>query len=423
MVHWLAGMRSLMLLAVLTVAGSAGTATVRTAVDAAQGGTCALPLTHDHYAGFHIGVPAGWDLSTLNGTIAVTRDPSGTEAALVYPALLAGSQTPSAFLTATLRTVQQSTTAAGNTMSFQIIGGAGQSPQAVLSARVGQQHLQGAAGVRLLRDRTARAAYQAVFSAYWAPASRLAADRAALAGIGRCYAPEPGSLYQIHQDQVFTAAIPLGWSVTSEGQDAIDVTGDGGRAVASYLLTLTPAGAGVTTPRSLLRYVFGQVHIQIDRILSSTDLPSQQEANGSVQGQEYLEFLGRYQGKPVHGLVYALSDAGTAGASGVLRLGLASAGRWNADNSALIHVMGSIQHNFTQDIEQWAHLNRQWQEFDRTTQQFDNVLNGVDVVRDPSTGTLYEAPYDAYDPAGPDGPGYYRDAGAGILQKLQTVQP
>src|SRR5205823_9927500 len=55
---------------------------------AGAAGACTLPLVHDHYLGFHSGVPSGWTLSTFDGAIGVSRDPSGSEVALLYPALL-----------------------------------------------------------------------------------------------------------------------------------------------------------------------------------------------------------------------------------------------------------------------------------------------------------------------------------------------
>jgi hypothetical protein len=100
---------------------------------------------------------------------------------------------------------------------------------------------------------------------------------------------------------------------------------------------------------------------------------------------------------------------------------MATADQWNAVNSGLIRVMTSIQHSSQLDEEQWQHITQQWQQFDRNEQQFDDILRGVQEVRDPSTGTLYEAPYDTYNAGGPDGAGYYLDEG-GTQVLLQTVQ-
>ncbi len=215
-------------------------------------------------------------------------------------------------------------------------------------------------------------------------------------------------------------ALPQGWSVADEGQDTIDIVGDSKRALASYLLMMVSASTGATTPRTLLEYALSTMKIQIGTIISSNDTPSQQGADGSVQGSETMEFTGTFQGQAVHGLVYVYCVAGPSVVSGVMRLGMSAAGRWNAVNSGLIRVMTSIQHNFAQDQAQIDHLNQQQSQQQQQEQQFDNVINGVQDVQDTSTGTVYEAPYDAYMQNGPDGPGYYLNKG-GTLVRLQVV--
>jgi hypothetical protein len=119
-------------------------------------------------------------------------------------------------------------------------------------------------------------------------------------------------------------------------------------------------------------------------------------------------------GAAVHGIVYVLSIVGSVGTSAVIRLGMATADQWNAVNSGLILVMTSIRHSSQLDGEQWQHSTQQWQ-------QFDDVPRGVQEVQDPSTGTLYEAPYDTYNPSGPDGAGYYLNEG-GTRVRLQTAR-
>ena len=54
--------------------------------------------------------------------------------------------------------------------------------------------------------------------------------------------------------------------------------------------------------------------------------------------------------------------------------------------------------------------------------RLDQALNGTDLVQDPSTGIQYEAPYSAYDRAGPNGPGYYAGS-PGSLHKLNVITP
>jgi hypothetical protein len=387
---------------------------------AAAASACPLPLTHDRYDGFHIGVPTGWSLSSFNDTIAVTRDTSANEMAVVYPALMTNGLTPATLYASYSHTLEQSAAAAHNQLSFQLTSKAGQLPQAVISGRAGNLPVQGRATVSVLRYSTAIAGSELVFSAYWAPTARIAADQTTLAGIGRCYGPEAGTLYQVFQDQVFSFALPIGWKVSDEGQDNVDITGDGGQAGASYLLTLLPTSEAGTTPRSLLEAIFAHLKIQVTRFLYTTDSPQQTTATGGVSGEEVDEFVGRFGGKAIHGLVYVTSSAGGSVTSGVLRMGIAAADQWNAVNSGLIKVMTSIQHSLAPDEAQWQHLTQQWRQFSQTTQQFDDVLNGVQEVRDPTTGQLYAAPYDTYESAGPDGAGYYLQEG-GFQQRLQEV--
>ena len=105
-----------------------------------------------------------------------------------------------------------------------------------------------------------------------------------------------------------------------------------------------------------------------------------------------------------------------------MRLAMSTADQWNSQNSGLIKVVTSIRHSMGQDQQQWQDLMQQWHQFDQTTQGFDDALNGVQEVRDPTTGQLYAAPYDTYQAEGPQGAGYYIDKG-GILQLLQPVPP
>lgn len=183
--------------------------------------------------------------------------------------------------------------------------------------------------------------------------------------------------------------------MAAEGQDSLAIVGDSKRAMAGYLLMMVSASTGATTPRRLLTYAFGTMGIHIGTIIAAQDAPSQQGPDGSVQGQEIMEFSGTYQGQAVHGRASIYCNAGPSVVSGVLRLGMAATSRWNAVNSGVIHLMTSIQHNFTQDQAQIDRLNHQQQHQHQQQQHFDNVINGVQGVQDPSTGTVYEAPYDS----------------------------
>jgi hypothetical protein len=386
---------------------------------AAVASGCTLPLTQDPYDGFHIGVPSGWDLFTHNGTIVVSRDSTATEESTVTPVLMTTGLTPAAVFSSSLSALQKEIAASGGTMTDTVTSSPDQLPTATLSLQAGQVTMTGQARVVVLPEPTAHGAFVVALLASWAPAARFAADSATLAAIGACYGPRPGTLYRVMKDQVFTYAIPVGWTVASEGQDSLAIA-DGNDASATYTLTLLPPGSGVDSPQSLLSYVFGKSGIHISQVLGSLQLPSKQVSNRITEGQEYVEFTGTLtDGRAIHGLVYVLSETGGSTPSGVIRLGIATTSLWNSVNGALTHIVNSIQHSFTQDLQQWENLNRQQQAFNQQVQGFDYALNGVDLVHDPTTGANFEAPYDTYRATGPDGPGYYDQAN----NKLQIDTP
>ena len=380
---------------------------------------CTLPVTRDTYDGFHIGVPPGWNLFTHDSTIVVSRDATDTEESTVTPVLVTSGLTPNAVFSSALTSLEKEVAAAGGSMTHTVTSSGDQPPAASLSLQVGQVSMAGQASVVVLPEQTAHGASVASLLASWAPTATFSTDREVLAAIGACYGPQPGTLYQVMKDQVFTYAIPVGWTVQSEGQDTIEIA-DGNDASANYVLTLLPPGSGVNSAPSLLTYVFGQLGIHIDQVVSSQQSPNQPVSSGGVQGQEYVEFIGTLKdGRAVHGMVNVVADTGNGTASGVIRLGMATTALWNSVNGALSHIINSIQHNFAQDLQQWEHLNQQQQAFNQQVQGFDYALNGVDLVNDPATGATFEAPYDAYNASGPAGPGYYDQAG----NRLQVETP
>jgi hypothetical protein len=287
-----------------------------------------------------------------------------------------------------------------------------------LKLEAGGISMDGQASVEVLPETTAHGSLVVAALASWAPDSQFEADRSTLTEIGSCYGPSPATLFQIVQSPAFAYAIPLGWKTTQEGQDDI-VIADGTKASASYLLTLATPGSGVDSAASLLAWVFPQIGITITKTLGTTTIANQTTSTGATQSQEYVEFLGENGGQAVHGFVYVECVSGSDGiASGVLRTGLSTTALWNAVNGALLQMMGAIQHNFTQDLQEFAQLSQEWQDFDQQVQGFDDALNGVDIVTNPATGETFEAPYSSYDENGPDGPGYY--AGG---QKLSVETP
>jgi len=394
-------------LAGVAAAGPAGATTSHTAatLTSSNSPACSLPLTHDSYQGFHVGVPPGWDLSTLDGTVSVAKNTSGTEASLIYPAALTSGLTPSSFFASYMRYQQKLVAKSGASLTFKMQPDVGGLPRASVRVQSKRLNVVGEASVAVLPLHTQFSSKEAVFSVYWAPPARLAADGAMLAAIGQCYGPEPASLFQVFRDQSFTYILPPGWTTFDEGQDNIDLRGYANRADVSYLFFGLPAQ--YNTPSLALSHIFEVDKVTVTSVLSTISAPPQQTSSGAVQGVEYVEFLGRSAGLTIHGLVYILTDSGSSGTFGVMRLGAATTDLWNSVNGGLIEMMGSIQHSFVQDLQDIQRLNQQWQAESAQEANFDDIINGQQLVQDPSTGAYYEAPYASYEPNGPNGPGYY----------------
>lgn len=388
--------------------------------NAASASGCGDPVVHDRYDGFHVGVPAGWTLTIQDGFIVVYKNQSSPVEAVVEPALLTDAQSPTKFFSAALGVLKKAIRQAGNAMSFRVVSRGGVAT-ASITGRVGKNAVTGQASLSVTTQHTAHGSKLAVFSAYWAPPAQLAASRKALAGVGGCYGPEPGTLFRIIRDRAFAYPLPPGWT-PHESVDQLFID-DGVNASAAYLFSQSvPPSSGVTDVKSYLQFMFRLIGIKIDRVLSTSSAPDKQTVTGATEQFEQVEFLGSLQGKGIHGVVGAHSVSGRGITSGSIRLALSNRALWNSLNPTLLRIAAGIQPDFTQDDQELLRVQQQQQGFAQQVAGFDQALDATDIVTDPSTGQSYEAPYSAYNPAGPDGPGYYTGS-PGNLHKLKIVTP
>lgn len=405
-----------------SVAGAAVLPSSRVTGPAIAANSCHLPVTMDAYDGFKIGVPAGWDVSSLQGLIGVTANSTGSEGALLYPALLTNGVTTRSLFSSFMTYEQRTLSKQGEALTYSERGGT--EPTGSFQVRADGTVLAGRASVMVLPVRTAVATKLGVAVAYWAPEAQLSAAMPTLAEIGSCYQPQRAALFQLFRNVgAFTFAMPSGWRVSSLNQNYLQLSGFGAGAGVDYELW-GPFEQGVnatqpiTSAGSAINYMFNLYGIKITRVLASYVLPGQPQPTGGAQDSEYMEFVGTLNGKVTHGFVNMAASINGPSASGVIRLGLASPALWNSVNGGLLQMMGSIQHNFSGDLQQIAQINRQWQDFSGQVADFDDVLNSQQLVQDPSNGSLYEASYSSWDPNGPNGPGYYLPSG----QLLNSVQ-
>ncbi|MGO9660326.1 MAG: hypothetical protein ACLQVK_21785 [Acidimicrobiales bacterium] len=383
----------------------------------AEAAACSLPLVHDIYDGFHVGVPRGWDLSTLGGQVAVGPSPSSPEGVELYGALLTKGVTPAAAFSAFMRYEQGLVRKSGSVFNYQVQAGGRGLPAASVEAEVSGVQLAGEANVRALSLPTQLASSEALVSLAYGPRAQFAAEAPTLDAIGRCYGPERATLFEVyHQPPVapFSFIEPPGWHIGAEGQDDLSLDNAANTASATFdlwgpLVQGVNVSQPVSTPSQAITYWFAKLGFQAPQVLSATDVGA---------SQEYMEFTATLNGKALHGLIYMDTSTGGGSTAGVFRLALADSALWDPLNGALIEMAGSIQHDFRQDLQEIQAVNRQWQDFSGQVANFDDTLNDQQLVQDPSTGQLYEAPYSSYLSTGPQGPGYYLPDG----QELNPVE-
>ena len=100
---------------------------------------CSMSLTSDPYDGFHIGVPTGWDLSTLNGSIFVSRNRTSTEVAVVSPGRSCRMEKPPHRSLNSPGEYQAQVAGAGLTLTYALTSLGAQSPTASLSVQSGRR--------------------------------------------------------------------------------------------------------------------------------------------------------------------------------------------------------------------------------------------------------------------------------------------
>jgi hypothetical protein len=365
-----------------------------------------MPLTHAADVGFHIAVPSGWDLSTLNGEAVVATTPAETETVLVYPALLTNGLTASGFFNSFGSKLAQEDTTAGAPVSTTPAPGADGMPAVNFTQTVKGTPIQGYATVEVLPLAAPGATQEAAYIAYWAPTSAYAGARPVLSAISACYGPESGSPFQVFQDQVFTYAVPPGWTPFDENSNGIDLHGPNSSDV-SYILDGPVQLSQFDSPQTMIAWFTHGVGISAVTSLWSVGSPQSQASNGGTQSDLYEQFSGQTGGQPVRGLIFAYVVQTGSVADGFIRMLVAPAAAWNSLNPSMLQIAGSIQHNFSQDLANLQQVNQQWQDFSGQVADFDDTLNNQQLVQDTNTGHYYEAPYGAWDQNGPRGPGYY----------------
>ncbi len=130
-------------------------------------------MVSDSYDGFKVGVPTGWDVSSLQGLVGVTANAAGREGALLYPALLTRGVTTQSLFSSFMTYEQHLLSEQGEALTYTERPGA--VPAAWFEVRGSGAVLSGHATVLVLPQRTAVTTQVGVAFAYWAPQAQLSA--------------------------------------------------------------------------------------------------------------------------------------------------------------------------------------------------------------------------------------------------------
>ncbi len=419
----------------------------------AQPTTCPYPVVEKPEQAFAYGVPDGWIHEADGETVSIMEDDSNTTAAFVYTAKLERSLSPTEFLSAVGEVFRTSIEDAGGTFTLAAASQSGNRVTAIAQATVEEGNLSG-------RFETAIESGFATFTAYWAPTSELVSKESMLQEVVGCFArtttltdatlagagtktSSPAAAASTpatnYQGAYFNVYLPTGWQVTAETDSGIDTANAEGSAGFSYAYATGTSSA--IEQASWASERLGLVGVSSASLGAASDV-SVEIANYTVKA---FPFSGTFAGRSVAGEitvgVYNTPDFGLGSyGSAFWGIQIAQSGLWPSVSATTQDMQDSL---FTKDLgatrksvtlptgtsiddaggsaitsgyEYRSQLGA------KSKDNWAAGMRGYETYQSPSTGDAYDVPINAYDPTGPDGPGYYRQLpGTGGLEKLEPV--
>lgn len=421
-----------------------------------QVAACPYPVVEKPEHAFAYGVPAGWLHESDGETVSIMEDDANTTAAFIYTAKLERTLTPAEFLTEVGEVFRTTIEESGGSFLLGRVSESGETvvASAVASATVEEGDLAGQFNAQIEGD-------FATFTAYWAPSTQLSQKQSTLQSIVDCFArtttltdgelaeagtrtgsttgdtPTPATNYT---GTYFNVYLPAGWRVTAETDSGIDTANADGSAGFSYAYATGTSSA--IEHASWASERLSLVGVSGVSLGAATEIPIE-ISNYSVKA---FPFSGTFGGRAVDGEI-------TVGVYNTPGFGLGSYGSafWGiqiAESSLWPTISGTTQQMqdslFTKDLgatrksvtlptgtsiddaggsaitsgyEYRSSLDA------KSKSNWAAGMRGYETYQSPSTGDAYDVPINAYDPTGPDGPGYYRQLpGTGGLEKLEPVE-
>lgn len=389
---------------------------------------CDLPTVRDRFIGFRVGRPSGWQVDATGGAIVVKRDPAGKTLALIYPVVPEGDTSASELFRGYSRVLGATAAADGGGLDFVVERSDKARVEASLRGRFAGSAVRGRAAV-------SRLAHALVFSAYWAPEGE--GEERRLAEIVSCYRKEDGRVLQRREGQFFAVSLPEGWSVTGETQNGIDVASPSREAGVSFAYATNLPGR--TTPEAHRDFTLRSLpSLEGLELRATQNLGTARDELGTEWSQQASEFAAHFEGRRVRGVITVAVGNTQFGSSGAMAsIRVARADRYDELAGAIAAIQRSIvltssgspgaglslppnrpdENPLTSSHEYRSGVQ------DRLSQDWQEAIMGYDNLQSPSTGDRYQVPLNNYDPAGPDGPGYYRPLPDGGSERLQESSP
>ena len=399
-----------------------------------EDGRCDLTMFEDPYVGLAVGHPEGWAIDYRAGVIIQQPDPaSGTVVSFTYPALLEVGVSLEDVAIAYVQSLSDTVASSGGTLEL--------AEDATLHGNVDGVAVTGAVTWRAVGS-------EAVVWGAWAPVDDWDEWGAMLMEPGDCYQRLPGlPLQELTATGVgptggvttFGFSVPVGWNVADV--DAIDsailIRGDDAHVFYGFMWL-----AGTYTPHTALDYYLSFIPEHgITAWGSATDLGTTIDEAGYAWQLIVFDYEGYTDGTRRGVVTVGVSDLGGSTAM-MLWMRETPAGSWAQMNAITSYVQSSIRtlssvpgQNLTTplmadptqagstlsevgDIIAGSYEYRS-QVDDRLGQLRSEAILGYETQYSPTLGDDYQMPYSSYDPAGPQGPGYYHpDAPDELMEPL-----
>jgi hypothetical protein len=215
---------------------------------------------------------------------------------------------------------------------------------------------------------------------------------------------------RVQQGQYFKWSMPEGWR-SNETTNGVDIASPDGRAGAtSCLLVNTP---GTTTPRGFVEGFLPRCGATNLHFINSKDLPDQMYAGSPMKTQQ-MELTYDVNGTPYHSLMTCAVATGWNNYTAFLQGAGSVPDDWDKVKTWLPAVAESVAITNPQQVAMQDKIilpkNRPLDDTsimaayqtraasqDRLSQKWEETTLGYERMKDPSTGQMYDMPFETYD--------------------------